>query len=193
MNVLERLNNFLESLKWKVFFSSLNLLDFFLLAFVVLGVFFGFRKGLVRMIVLNLEFMLVMWLVLGNYPSFANALEAHFYVIPKPYHLVTSFFFILPVIWAAVMIIDGILRSTVGSWVKTETTVFLKWLGGGILGFFYFLMVFSMVFKGVLFYPSDSIKQLRHAPSITFSLVHTLPDKIYRSMNDWIAQLISRR
>ena len=154
--IISWVKELIQTTKLKLFFAQFDLLDVYVLLFILMGFVYGMKKGFLRMIIELLEMLILMCFVIGNYQSFTQILRGVIMKLPEAVALPISYFFILSVIWASILILDSIARK----WIHAETIVPLRVIGGGGLGMLYFFLIFSFLSKGLSLLPIQSVEKL---------------------------------
>lgn len=159
--------------------QSLHAFDLIFIAFLLIGVLYGMKRGFLRMIIENLEFCAVIFFTMDNYEWLALWITQNFRKasIPESLALGTAFFFLLTWVWAAVLVIDLYFKQ----WVVAKTQPVLRIAGGAILGSLYFFLIFVMVSKGLYLIPNPEVQHVFWAGHSHYGpdLVNVIPD-LYR-------------
>lgn len=147
-------HKFLNHPRWQAMMSRWGFLDAFVLIFLLLGILYGIKKGLLRICVEILQLIFIFWLVYGNYKTVSHLVKHNLPLFPWNSADALSYFFLLAAVWAAVLMIDGSLQK----WVRADTWAPLRAAGGAVFGLLHIGLVLSMLVNGLMLLP---IKPLR--------------------------------
>jgi uncharacterized membrane protein len=179
---------FIGSVPWTQGLMGLHYFNWFLVFFLVLGLFYGMKKGMLRIGVEIIEFALVIFFVMGNYVWLCHELMGYCSRLSEKLAMPFAFFLIFSIVWAAVMVVD----QTMQKWVQAKTATLLRVGVGAIFGVFYFFLIFSMVCTGLSLLPSKKIHSLFQIGNNRFgAMVATATPEMYDLMSKKFTAMVA--
>lgn len=145
-----------QSIVWKSFLGHFQWIDWLALFFVIGGVIYGIRKGLMGEVAEIVELTIVICLVHGNYEKLIFFLDKNFGQLPSESLPVISFIVTATLVWFVVAYIASRLKSL----VHTETSTFLRMLGGALFGAVHFILLLSFLLQALYLMPLRATKKI---------------------------------
>lgn len=179
--IMQHLSQLFEGLFWRSLLMRVQWVDWFTLGFVLLGIVYGSRRGLMRELVEILELILIVFLTYKYKDSvlgFVKAIVPSFTerTLESVCFIITGLFF-----WFLIAFADGYLQKAVHS----KSTPSLKWFGGAVVGVFHFLIIWSLISQALISVPFFSLARLYEpGNSLTGQTVNQIAPLIYQAIND---------
>jgi uncharacterized membrane protein required for colicin V production len=136
--------------------ASLTWIDWTVIAFLFVGLFYGMKKGLMREIAVVFEMFVITYIVFQYYGPLADFFESHVPALSSIY----AGAFVYVVILMALFFICRLLDSLLQKWLKTTLVAPLRVLGGALLGAVHFLILLSLLCQAVLLMPVHSVRKV---------------------------------
>ena len=170
------IDKFAQSYIWHSVLSRFEWVDWFTALFVIVGVIYGVKTGLLRMLAEILEAVAVIYAVYRFYPPVADYFQKTFEKL-YPYYVHTACFLLVSVILFLVMrIIDDQLVKI----FHTRLAGPLRGLGGALLGVFYSLMIWSFFSQAIVMTNDLRLKRVYEpGSSLTGAVVKKIVPDIY--------------
>jgi hypothetical protein len=170
-----------EGMFWSSLLSKIHWVDWFTVGFGMLGIVYGSRKGLMRILVEILELVLIVYLVFAYKGILLGFIK---YLLPKltertlePPVLILS----AMVFWFVVAFLDKHLQKLVSA--KTEPV--LKMTGGAVFGAVQFLIIWSFISHVLIIMPVFSLaRAYEPGNSLTGKQVKGIAPFIYGMLSD---------
>jgi hypothetical protein len=170
-----------EGMFWSSLLSRIDWVDWFTIGFLLLGIVYGSRKGLMRILVETLELILIVYLVFAYKGILLGFVK---FLLPKlsdrmlePPVLILS----AMVFWFVVAFIDKYLQKMVSA--KTEPV--LKMAGGAVFGALQFLIIWSFISHVLIIMPVFSMgRAYETGSSLTGSQVKGIAPFIHGMLSD---------
>ncbi len=173
--ILSWFDKFFQAIFVKITMAHFQWVDWVTLVFVLVGIVYGARKGMMREIVEILEMTLITILVLIYQKPLASLFNIYLSFIHDSSIPAVSFILLAGGIWGLVIFIDGHIKK----WLHAQLPVWLKIAGGALLGAVHFLIIWSFISQGILLLPVPKIrKSYDSGHSITGVLVRKLAPKM---------------
>ncbi len=171
MHLIKWFESFFKALTFNDKFNGFHVYDMIFLLFLLIGMIYGIRKGFLRAMMEFLQFLVVMFFTLDNYEWLAQWLmtTSHKIKIPESLALTVSYFFVMSVVWAAIIVLDTTFRK----WIQSKTQPALRATGGAFFGIAYFFFVFALISTGLSLVPQPDLHQIfilgssRFGPSLS--------------------------
>lgn len=149
------LNKIMDGIMWRALLSRLDWVDWFTAGFIILGLAYGSRKGLMRELVEVLELALIIFLSFTYREVFVSFLKS---ILPsftnrmlEPLVLIMT----LLIFWVLIAFIDRYLQKT----IHAKTSSGLKGIGGAFVGAFHFLLIWSLISQIIIATPYFNLSQ----------------------------------
>jgi uncharacterized membrane protein required for colicin V production len=136
--------------------ASLTWIDWSVIAFIFIGLFYGMKKGLMREIAVVFEMFIVTYIVFQYYGPLADFLESRIPALSSVYAGAVVYVVILAALFFILRLVDSILQK----WLKTTLVAPLRILGGAILGVVHFLILLSLLTQTVLLMPVQPVRKV---------------------------------
>ena len=169
-------NKIFQIVFWKTLLSKINWIDWITVAFVLLGIVYGIRKGFLRMIAEILEFMVILYVTFFCQKPLADFLSNTASLLtPRAAEPVAFIVIALP-IWFLIAVLDRHMQK----WVHGKLTGIARGLGGAFLGGFYFILIWSFISQAVILYPYGGLSKLyKTGGSVTGTKIKALAPVLY--------------
>lgn len=173
---------FLKPYIWQNLYKSMQGPDWFTVLFVIVGIFYGMRKGLMRELVEIFEFVVIIFLTFA-YLEIVVSILSNSLSIPSEKLAPVAFVLGAWVIWMAVAYLDKTLQKLLVS----KLPEFIKTLGGTALGVIHLLLIWSFLSQAIILIPSEKTKEVyAEKKSLTGAKVRDLAPRVYRTVADYI-------
>ncbi len=146
----------LQAAFWHAFFTHFQWLDWITFVSVLLGLFMGMKKGLLREMVEIFELLIVITIVFEYTPEIAFLLKTGWTKISEGYARALAFFLLAVAVLLAVHFLDKIMQN----WAHTQMIAPLRMVGGALLGGFHVLLLLSFFSQPILAIPVPAIRHL---------------------------------
>lgn len=179
---MQTLSQLLNPHTWRHLYKSMQGPDWFTVLFVILGIFYGMRKGLMRELVEIFEFIIIIFLTFTYLEVAKNILSNHLSISPEKLAPVA---FVLGawVLWMAVAYLDKALQKLFVS----KLPEFIKTLGGAALGVIHLLLIWSFLSQAMILIPSGKTKEVyAEKKSLTGAKVRDLAPQVYQTIAGYV-------
>lgn len=164
----DALQNLLKSFAW---------VDYIAVTLVLLGLLYGLRKGLMRMLAEVLELVAVIVIAMHLYPKVTYYLTQTIDQLPRTAAEPLAYIVTFSLVWVLVTILDSYLKRL----IKTELFWPLKFLGGGFLGVVSAIFVLGILMKAISFFPLPASKKVFEKGRSAFGAqMVQIPHKTYK-------------
>ncbi len=147
--------DFFQAIFVKSAIARFEWLDWLTGVFILVGVVYGMRKGLMREIVEILEMILIVVLVLIYHKPLLHIFDVYLSFIPHVSAPAVSFILLGGAVWGVVAFLDGHVRK----WIQAQVPPILKAGGGALLGAVHFLLIWSFISQGILLLPVAKLRR----------------------------------
>ncbi len=152
----EILDKITHSEIWQSVFSHFTWLDWLAVIFVVVGIFYGMRKGFMPMLGEIIQLMIVLTITLEFYDRIIELIKTYVDILPEDTLKPASFVVTGLLTW---LVCDFILKF-LGKLLSAQTSAPLKLLGGAVGGAFYLWLFLSFISQAIILSSWDSIKTI---------------------------------
>ncbi len=170
------IDKILQSYIWTSFLSRFEWVDWFTVAFILVGLIYGAKQGLFRTLAEILELIIVILAVWAFYPQLAVQLGKLMHTRPTPWIKTAGFFMTAAVCFLAVRFVD----SKISKLFHTKLAAPIKILGGALLGMVYAALFWSLLSQGLTLPQIPAINKVyEQGNSLTGKKIKDLAPKIY--------------
>ena len=170
-------DHLMQSYLWKSILAHFEWIDWATLLFLFLGIVFGIKNGLLRVLVEIIELLVVIYLVFKFYKLVGVTIQTILPKIPVSTIDFMGFFLTMIVTWGAMAFIDSILRKL----INTQLFAPLRIIGGALAGGFYLILVLSFFAQAAVRIPHRPLTRV-FDPGNSYTghyLVRVIP-KVYK-------------
>lgn len=166
---------------WQTVLSHFQWVDWVTTAFLVMGLIYGMRKGLMRELVEILELVLILAVTLACQKPVTAFFKVYLPSFSEKTIAPAAFMVTALCAWFVVSVIDKYMQK----WVHAKISGFLKVAGGGILGALHFFLVWSFVSQAILLMPVRGAQTIYDAGNSTTGVyVKQLAPAVYRAVSN---------
>ena len=151
--IIDHVSQLFQGMFWRSLLESFHWVDWFTVAFVLVGLVYGIRKGLMRELVEVLELILIIFLVYNYKEFFLGFLKSLFPSLSNRFLEPAVFILVALAFWFLVAFLDGYLQKVEHS----QVTKGIKVIGGGLTGIFHFLIIWSLISQVLMLLPARSL------------------------------------
>lgn len=178
------LDHLQKTIVWQMVFSHFQWVDWFTLIFLLIGFFYGIRKGLMRELAEILEVVIVMFLAMKYAGPMENFIRDAVAFIPKDYAPGVAFILTTAGIGFLVLFIDRYLSK----WFQAKAAGALRVVGGALLGLAHAMLFWSLMSHAILLLPLPKLKPIYESgKSYTGAAVKEIVPKVYNTVNGVLA------
>lgn len=150
--------------------------DWFAGLFFILGVVYGIQNGLLAEVAEIAQIMAVIYLTFEFDGKIEYLIRSHLKFVPHDSAKATAYILTGSVLWIAA----GMLFKFLRRFFHTQLSAPLKTLGGGLLGGFHLLIIFSFLCQAVILLPyRDSKKTFEEGQSYSGVSIASLAPRIH--------------
>ena len=170
-----------QSFIWKTFLAHFHWVDWFAVMFVIAGILYGLRNGLMSELAEILEILIVIVLTHEYYVRLNFLLRQLFSKLSEAPLPAVSFILTGGLIWFVVAFAASRLRKL----VHTQTLPLLRISGGAVLGAVHALLIFSFMSQAVLLMPITSLKKAYESGGSQFgAAIASLSPKVHQIITE---------
>ena len=168
----------IQSQIWHFVSAHFSWLDWITLFFLVGGLFYGARHGLLRTLVKIAETLLVVFLTFLYYKKVAHQLHVILSFIPDNALLAAGFAVVAFPLTFLIQLID----SRAAQWFRTSLAGPVRVIGGALAGLCYGLLLWSFIFQFLLLLPLKALQKNGSGTSLSQPWVENFAPQIYRKI-----------
>ncbi len=171
----------LDIVFWQTLISHFRWVDWVTVGFIVIGLLYGMRKGLMREIVEILEMILILAVTFACQPMVVSFFKSYLSSVSEKSLAPIAFMVTALCAWFVVSVIDKYAQK----WVHAKLAGFVKVAGGGALGVVHFFLIWSFVSQAILLMPIRGAHQIYDAGnSSTGTRVKSFAPAIYQAISN---------
>ena len=170
------IENIFQGIFWRTLLARFQWVDWFTMAFGLIGMIYGMRRGLMREIIEILELVIIIFLIFTYSPTTTALFDTylpqmtHRAIQPLGFILTTAFF------WFAIAFIDGYLRKA----VHAKMTGLVRTAGGALFGALHFIIIWSVISQALILMPMPYLTKLYEpGNSVSGEKIKNLAPKIH--------------
>ncbi len=124
--------------------------------FLIAGIIYGFKSGLMRELAEIIETLAVVFLVFSFYKSLASLLKAHIKFIPSTTSDVIAFISLTILVWIPILYLDKKMQKV----FHTKLAGPIKAFGGAIMGAAHVLLIWSLFSQAIVLLPFPKARKV---------------------------------
>ena len=151
-NTLDKITQFFVA---HALFAHFQWVDWVTVIFLIAGIMYGFKSGLMRELAEILETLAVIFIVFSFYKSLGDLLKTYLKFIPAANSNAIAFIFLMILVWMLILYLDKQLRKL----FHTKLAGPIKAFGGAILGAVHVLLIWSLFSQALLLLPFPKVRK----------------------------------
>lgn len=165
-----------QSVVWDTLLSHFQWVDWFAGIFLIIGILYGLKNGLIAEIGEILELTIVIFIVHDQYGQLVHLMTKYMDYIPAVYRPPTAFVVTAAPVFSLVHFIFTQLKKL----IHADVIKPLKYIGGVLLGAVHLLLFYSFLVQAILLIPSHDLKKsLDKGNSYTGEYIAKLSPAVY--------------